>query len=299
MSTNSFLEKIKWIAYLYNKGYKKKEIANKFGIAPSTLSTYIGRAFSHGLLEEYFYIPLENLPYSSLFFHVRFEQRIRPDQCINASKPDIMYYQSIPSPHYLYIYLSAKNTDLSIVKPYCKIISEGVIEETRVLDISPTDNTLEIWKPRLSGPLDEIDELIMKTLFTLYNPPEYRLDLYGLTEYFSKYLPRNMFVYHYTRHVLRKNAVKRYIFVKDPWNSEHCLLYLVSNDLARLWSMVELLYNIGILQAVYTLFILSRDPAIVWINARCSRDKVSDPSIVHQPVKDSFYEIYFMEKLIP
>ncbi len=299
MSTTNFLEKIKWIAYLYNKGYKKKEIAYKLGIAPSTLSTYIGKALGHGLLEEYMYIPLENLHDSSVFCHIKLEQRISPDQCINASKPDIVYYQSIPSPYYLYIYLSRRDTDLSVDKPYCKIVSEGVVEETRVLDISPADNTLEIWKPKLSGSLDEVDEVIMRTLFVLYNPPEYRLDLYSLSEYFSRYLPRNTFTYHYTRHVAGKSMSKRYVFVRKPWSSEYCLLYLVSSDLARLWSMIELLYNIGILQAVYTLFILSRDPAIVWVNARCSRDNVNDPNIVHQPVNDSFYEIYFMEKLIP
>ncbi len=292
-------EKIRWFIYYYNKGLRKKDIAEKLGIAKSTLSTYIRKALDSGIMEEYYYIPIEKLPYPVIMHLYRAEQRIGFSKCIGTEKADMVLYILHPTPHYLVFSMGSDERLPVELSPYCKLLMEHEIEKTITLDQSPLDDTLHVSDYPEYTVYDEIDEIVMRHLYIATMPPGYILPLRSLKRLFAGLIPTGTLLYHYTRHMANKLIIRRYVYVKKPWSSRFCIIHIASSSFARALTIVELLYNVGIITAIYFIHVLSWDPSIIWIVGKCGHDEVSDPNIMHNPVDETFYEIYFMDKLKP
>lgn len=296
-----FLNRLKHIAYLYNQGKSKKEIAKTLKISPSTLSNYINKGFKYNLLYDYYVIPLELLENPTYIYIIRFEQRVGINLCITEPRPDLILYNPIPTPHYFLFYLSLDSEPHMNNTPECKLQYGGEVEETIFIYEDPMNRRYiyEHMSSSIRGKekeqslprIDLIDQMIIKAIFSLYNPPIGQYKVSNLAYAFTRYFPPTTFSYHFYEHVIGVLAHRKLV-VNRSGGDIYCGIIIISGSMEGYKELINTLYSKGILSAVFTFYLLGKDPYIGLLLGMCDKTALYNPMNNHNVIKDVFYEIH-------
>ncbi len=296
-----FLDRLKLIAYLYNQGKSKKEIAEILGVSPSTLSNYIGKGYKYNLLYDYYVIPLELLGSPSYIHIIQSEQRVGVNTCIAEQKPDLILYNPIPTPHYFLFYLSLGSVPHMNNTFECKFRYGGEVEETIFIYEDPINGGYiyeymgsqagERGDERGLPRIDLIDQMIIKAMFSLYNPPTGQYRISNLANAFARYFPPTTFSYHFYEHIIGILAYRKLVFNRSGGDI-YCGIIVISGSMDGYKELVNTLYSKGILSAVFTFYLLGKDPYIGLLLGMCDKTALYNPMNNHKVIKDVFYEIH-------
>ncbi len=288
---NNYDELYRELAYLLNKGYRKKDIAEMLGIAPSTLSTYITRGIKYSLLREKYIVALGGLMGDSYFIIARTEQRINPEKYFYNVKPDILYWYPIPSPIFILLYLSIKILPDLEEDPYFKVKYFGRITNTWRVLVKP-DNSIELVEIKRHEVNDIYDDLIAKTLAKISLTSSMSPPLNILAETFYKFTNRQTFYYHLYNHLLGKIVFKHYIYLPVVRDNVYCLLNVLTPDEKILHNVLNKLFKTKIFSSIEIVYSTSSEPLNYLVFGWCDINKIKDYNVSHDLISNVFYEIY-------
>lgn len=305
----------KQYAFLYNKGLKHIEIANKLKIPPSTLSKKIKNYFINGLLLEYYNVFIDKLMLDSWVYIFILNQRTKLSRCFtnrNFPKPTIMYYSPLPRPTYILYYLSYKSGRGEEPEPIpltcldlrlCRVKVYGSVKETIVPIEDYVNRKISLTSTIRSrhysvSEIDDVDDYISRLFYIVSNPPLKNYKLRRLVEEIvSKNMTLHVFRNHYYKHINR-NIVHRRILYRGYPRTYAIIQITSSGPLLLVEAVLNDMFDKGLLIGIDQVNIISYEPSILIIHAWVDPDKVWDEKIVFDNVPNIYYDIFIVKHII-
>jgi len=290
------------LADLYNRGLTTSKISEVLGIRHQVLSRLASRWFNEGILAEYFNTALHKLRNEISVAAIALNQRLNVLESIKLVKPIAVYFSPLPKPVYI-AYFEETCTDLEeaflerISHVALNIVHCGKVESSpRVFEEYVNYNLrLEILDD--DKVIDDIDELIVKIYFQIFNPPpigyHYRdIVLKSIEQHMKLSTYRN----HFYRHVNKKAVWWRVLH--RPLAKRYGILLVHSPSIVEAQSVILKLKEADVIVGVDQVNVISMDPFIGVVHAWVDEERLWSELHNHREIKYAKYELYLVKRLL-